>query len=47
MRRSSEPGFASTSLERLGATVLGAYPPGRRHDDAQDNLDHLIHYLNL
>ncbi|MEY3941602.1 MAG: hypothetical protein RIR07_488, partial [Bacteroidota bacterium] len=22
-------------------------PPGRRHDDARENLDHLIHYLNL
>jgi hypothetical protein len=42
-----DPTAAVETLERLGATVLGAYPPGRRHDDAQDNLDHLIHYLNL
>ncbi len=42
-----DPTAAVETLERLGATVLGSYPPGRRHNDAQDNLDHLIHYLNL
>lgn len=42
-----DPTAAVETLERLGATVLGAYPPGRRHNDAQDNLDHLMHYLNL
>lgn len=42
-----DPTAAIETLERLGATVLGAYPPGRRHNDAQDNLDHLMHYLNL
>ena len=42
-----DPTAAVETLERLGATVLGSYPPGRRHDDARENLDHLIHYLNL
>jgi uncharacterized protein YbjT (DUF2867 family) len=42
-----DPTAAVETLERMGATVLGSFPPGRRHDDAQDNLDHLFHYLNL
>lgn len=42
-----DPTAAVETLERMGATVLGSFPPGRRHDDAQVNLDHLFHYLNL
>jgi hypothetical protein len=42
-----DPTAAVETLERMGATVLGSFPHGRRHNDAQENLDHLIHYLNL
>lgn len=42
-----DPTAAVETLERLGATVLGSYPPGRRHNEALEHLDHLFHYLNF
>ncbi len=42
-----DPTAAAETLERMGITVLGSFPRGRRQDDAQDNLDHLLHYLSV
>jgi len=42
-----DPTAALATLERFGCTILGYYPKGYRAEEVEDNLDHLLHYLDL
>ena len=42
-----DPTAALATLERFGCTILGYYPKGHRAEEVEDNLDHLLHYLDL
>jgi len=42
-----DPSSAVNTLQRLGYTVMGYAPKGGSHDDAEDNLAHLMHFINL
>ncbi|MDG1252498.1 MAG: hypothetical protein P8N56_02355 [Schleiferiaceae bacterium] len=42
-----DPTAALATLERYGCTILGYYPKGFRAEEVADNLDHLLHYLDL
>ena len=43
----ADPTAALATLERFGCTILGYYPKGYRAEEVEDNLDHLLHYLDL
>lgn len=42
-----DPSAAVSTLQRLGYAVMGYAPKGGSHDDAEDNLAHLMHFMNL